>query len=259
MANDKTILSETLCNLQKLSPHRLSPHLEALLQHSIVYEEKLTKLCWEIYRCTDNLEELEQRLTELSDAGELYCMRRRTILDSMYGTTAANYARTGVTFPQKADISQDIQISHDALTNTLRLVMPELLPFKGKWSVYLPDKIRCALEKFEQEYQHRGGGKLKISPAFVLFIHHYGEEARARSLYRDYDNQEYSCVLNALHSTQIFNDSAATFINTQMAVPDDRSFTEIVITEVKRMLEVVNALDLSLYTDSQYKRQNGSP
>lgn len=245
--NNRSALEDTIEMIRSLPPGRLSKHLDALLHQTMTYEKKLVRLAREIYQFSENPQELERLLTELSDAGELYCLQRRSMIDAMCKTTSIHNGYASPVLPQRADISQDVSVSYDAASNTLRLTMPGLLPLKGKWSSYLPDKIRCALERFDREYRLQTGKKLKISPAFVLFIHHYGTEDREKGFYRDYDNQEYSSVLNALHSTGIFNDSAATHINMQMAVAGSNSFTEVAITDISRMMDLLEKRDLSLY------------
>lgn len=239
-----------LATIKKLPKTRISKHLEAFLDGTIAYSGKVAQLCRKLYVNVDNPENLMELLAELSNEGERYCYSRRICIDSMLET---------VCFPRKirypaglleANVSSFVSISYNEGANTLHITMPHLLPLKTKWNSYLPDKIRYALQQFDSNI---GQGKIRISPAFVLFIHHYNAHSRKCGYYRDYDNMEYSSVLNALHSTLIFNDNAATCITTQMAVPDSTSFTEVVVAPVEKMMDVLHSMDLSLYKTEDEK------
>ena len=245
-------LEETGELLSKLPPRISIPYLRALVGHTDQYEKKLISLVKEVYLYESNPEVLEEKLTQLSDAGELYCLRRRETLDGFCKIIRGGDPLSPV--PSQMDISQDIEIQYDAEESCLRVTMPELLPLKGKWSEYLPGKIRFAMERFSSQYNKEHGAPLKISPAFVLFVHHYDEHRRRAGTYRDYDNQEYSNVLNALHSTQIFNDSPATCITMQMAAKGEKSFTEVFAIPVSRMGNLLAKTDFCMYYMDEKKR-----
>ena len=240
-------LEELCAKIQTWPQRRVSPYLQTLLQHTKIYQKTLLHLVREVYFWADNPDGLRKSLTALSDAGELYCACRRRTLDDMCEAIQKNDLIHPISFPSRMDISQDIQINYDEEKKCLRVEMPGLLPLKGKWNEYLPGKVRYAIEVFSENYQQKHGRRLWLSPAFVLFNHHYGYSDSGYWHYRDYDNQEYSVVLNALQSTLIFNDSAATCVTMQMAVPDDKSFTEVIITPVDRMIELLRDMDFSMY------------
>lgn len=243
----KYSLEETCEALKKLPPRRLSKHLEAFLERTIAYKNNVARLCKEVYHNAENPEAITETLTKLANAGEYDCFLRRLTLDAMYQAAHCNNNCQTFHLPTQTDLSSDIQVSYQKETNTLHLVMPQLLPLKTKWNAYLPGKIRYALAAFDRAYQAQNATRLRISPAYLLFVHHYNNDSCTKGIYRDYDNMEYSCVLNALHSTHIFNDSASTHICTQMAVRDSKSFTEVYVTEVSGMAEVMQNVDLSLY------------
>lgn len=240
--------------LERRPASRTTPYLRALLGHTAVYEKSLIRLVDEAYQRTEDPHRLLETVTELSDAGELYCLRRRSTLDAMCSAIQKGDLIHPVPFPSQVDISQDLQIRYDQEAELLQIEMPGLLPLKGKWSTYLPNKIRYALGNFCEAYRREHGEPLRLAPAFVLFIHHYSQPDVAGGSYRDYDNMEFSSVLNALHSTQLFNDSAATCVTMQMAVPGSRSCTVVYITKVGRMLPLLEKLDFSLYCQGPGKR-----
>lgn len=247
----KSPLEETSELLSKLPPRISIPYLRALVGHTDQFEKKLIPLVKEIYFYESNPEILEEKLTQLSNAGELYCLRRR---ETLFGLCQMIWGGDPLSpIPSQLDISQDIEIRYNPEESCLRVTMPVLLPLKGKWSEYLPGKIRFAMEQFSAQYKKEHGAPLKISPAFVLFVHHYDEQKREDGTYRDYDNQEYSNVLNALHSTLIFNDSAATCITMQMAAKGEKSFTEVFVTPVNRMGDLLSNIDFCMYCEEENK------
>lgn len=247
----KSPLEETSELLSKLPPRISIPYLRALVGHTDQFEKKLIPLVKEIYFYESNPEILEEKLTQLSNAGELYCLRRRETLFGLCQMIRGGDPLSPI--PSQLDISQDIEIRYNPEESCLRVTMPVLLPLKGKWSEYLPGKIRFAMEQFSAQYKKEHGAPLKISPAFVLFVHHYDEQKREDGTYRDYDNQEYSNVLNALHSTLIFNDSAATCITMQMAAKGEKSFTEVFVTPVNRMGDLLSNIDFCMYCEEENK------
>ena len=238
-------LKETDEFLSKMPPNVSVPYLRALLGHAKEYEKNLIRLAKDAYYSEWNPELFTEALTQLSDAGELHCLWCRETLDGLCKMIRDGDPLSPI--PSQLDISQDIEIQYDSEESCLRVIMPVLLPLKGKWSEYLPGKIRFAMEQFSAQYKKEHGAPLRISPTFVLFVHHYDEKKRKAGTYRDYDNQEYSNVLNALRSTLIFNDSAATCITMQMASKGEKSFTEVFVTPVNRMGELLEKLDFSIY------------
>ncbi len=239
---------EELCEeIQAWPQRRVSPYLHTLLQDTKSYQKNLLRLVREAYFWSDSPDSLRESLTALSDAGELYCLRRRRTLDNMCKAIQKNDLIHPIPFPSQMDISQDIQISYDEETKRLRVEMPMLLPLKGRWNEYLPGKIRYTLGVFSENYRQEHGQRLRFSYAFVLFVHHYEKPRPGQWYYRDYDNQEYSVVLNALQSTLIFNDGPTTSVTMQMAVPDGKSFTEVIITPVDRMMNLLRDMDFSMY------------
>ena len=60
-------------------------------------------------------------------------------------------------------------------------------------------------------------------------------------------------MLNALHSTLIFNDSAATCITMQMAAKGEKSFTEVFVTPVNRMGDLLSNIDFCMYCEDGNK------
>lgn len=116
-------------------------------------------------------------------------------------------------------------------------------------AAFLPGKIQCAIEKFIRKYQETHDGKiLRFSPAFVVFTHHYNRKKRNASIsMTDYDNTEFSAVLNALHYTRIFNDDPTSIILMQSAVFGRRDYTEVNIVPVLRKNELLQSIDFSLY------------
>ena len=249
MSND--MLKETDEFLSKMPPNASVPYLRALLGHAKVYEKNLIRLAKDAYYSEWNPELFTEALTQLSDAGELHCLWCRETLDGLCKMIRNGDSLSPI--PSQLDISQDIEIRYNPEESCLRVTMPVLLPLKGKWSEYLPGKIRFAMEQFSAQYKKEHGTPLKISPAFVLFVHHYDEQKREDGTYRDYDNQEYSNVLNALHSTLIFNDSAATCITMQMAAKGEKSFTEVFVTPVNRMGELLSNIDFCMYCEEENK------
>ena len=116
-------------------------------------------------------------------------------------------------------------------------------------AAFLPGKIQCAMEKFIRKYQETHDGKiLRFSPAFVVFTHHYNRKKRNASIsMTDYDNTEFSAVLNALHYTRIFNDDPTSIIIMQSGVFGRRDYTEVNIVPVSRRSELFQSIDFSLY------------
>ncbi len=250
MSND--MLKETDEFLSKMPPNASVPYLRALLGHAKEYEKNLIRLAKDAYYSEWNPELFTEALTQLSDAGELHCLWCRETLDGLCKMIRGGDPLSPI--PSQLDISQGIEIRYNPEESCLQVTMPVLLPLKGKWSEYLPGKIRFAMEQFSAQYKKEHGAPLRISPTFVLFVHHYDKKKRKAGTYRDYDNQEYSNVLNALRSTLIFNDSAATCITMQMAAEGEKSFTEVLITPVSRMGNLLAKTDFCMYYMDEKKR-----
>ena len=127
-----TDLLEELCvKIQTWPQRRVSPYLQTLLQHTKIYQKNLLHLVWEVYFWADNPDGLRKSLTALSDAGELYCARRRRTLDDMCEAIQKNDLIHPISFPSRMDISQDIQINYDEEKNVCELKCLDCFPSRA--------------------------------------------------------------------------------------------------------------------------------
>lgn len=254
MEKNMDLVSQTADRIRSLPRSKLSSYLVNLLEQEMFFADKICKQAIAAHCSQGGTAADEARaLTELVNLNERRCLHYRETADHMSRAINTDVipANAGIPMPTGVDFSNDIEFSYEEKTNTLRVKMPVLLPLKPKWNSYIPDKVRNAIEQFDMRYRERTGKRIYFPHALVVLVHHYDDEKRARSHYRDYDNQEWSWTLNALHSKGMFNDSAATMLVMQMAVPDIKSFTEVVITDAERILATITDIcpdiDVSIY------------
>ena len=238
--------------IKALPVTKASKFLINLLEQEYFFAGKLLKHCMDVYTSMggSKYDQLNS-ITELVNTNERRCRLFRQVIDGMCNSLGATSTVNNQRMPKKADISEGTEFSYDEETNTLRVKFPILLPLKPTWNNYIPDKLRCGLEFFDEEYRAKTGKRIHFNHALVLLIHHYDDEKRVKSYYRDFDNQEWSSALNALHSRAMFNDAATTMISMQMASPNTTSFTEVLITDAERILDSIKLIDpkidISLY------------
>lgn len=244
--------------IRSLPPNRVSAYLINLMETESQLAKKLSDLCLKAYYSNSGSDEdLFNALNDVVSENERRCLHFRNSLDSIYHVADLGDGTRRVQIPKKADFTQDMALEFDEERNILRVTLPMMLPFKPAWNAYLPDKVRRKMEFFADDYWQKHGRKVEFNDAFVLLIHHFGIEKRGRRLYRDYDNNEWSWLLNALHTNVIFNDSPATMIVMQMAVEAEESFTEVLITDAARALDTIRAIDPNIDL-SIYERASGS-
>ena len=244
--------AETLTEIKSLPPSLATPYIQELAKQTMLYDCKLAKLLkqmndayWNFRADSDSA---VNTATEIYNAIELNCLTSRAVLQELWRSMQMRGIRQGCLIPAP-DISAGISISFDEKKQHLHIEMPSILPVDGTMAAFLPGKIQCAMEKFIRKYQETHDGKiLRFSPAFVVFTHHYNRKKRNVSIsMTDYDNTEFSAVLNALHYTRIFNDDPTSIILMQSAVFGRRDYTEVNIVPVLRKKELLQSMDFSLY------------
>jgi hypothetical protein len=252
---------QAIAHIRSRPANRITAELLDLMKQESDFAKKIIKHCVDAYDgVASEPEVLLAALTALANDNELRCLRYRAILDEIYRNGVRDEAGRKAPMPIQADFSADMELSYSEEHRVLRVKLPLLLPLKPAWNAYLPDKVRRRVEQFTDEYKAKAWNERqkyeipRFSRALVILIHHYDEEKRVKHYYRDYDNQETSWIINALHSQRLFSDSAAMMIFMNMAVKDSESFTEILVTDACRALPVIRgidpAIDTSLYETS---------
>jgi len=247
--------------IKSLPVTKATRFLVNVLEQECFFAGKLVKQCKNVYYSQGgSAHDQLDAITEMVNTNERRCLAFRQSVDDMCRTTGVTSSISDKKLPQKVDITEDTEFSYDEKTNTLRVKFPILLPLKPTWNRYIPDKIRRGIEMFDEEYKAKTGNQILFNHALVLLIHHYDDEKRVENYYRDFDNQEWSSTLNALHASAMFNDAATTMISMQMASPDTTSFTEVVITDVERVLDIIGIVaphaDTSFYQKKGLELQN---
>lgn len=250
--NTKPKKPDSLTDIKSLPVSLATPYIQELAKHTMLYDRKLAKLLKQMNDAYQNFradsDSAVNTATEIYNAIELNCLTSRAIMQDLWRSMQMRGIRQGCLIPDP-DISEGINISFDEKKQHLHIEMPPILPVDGTMAAFLPEKIRCAMEKFSRKYQETHNGKiLRLSPAFVVFTHHYNWNKKNASIsMTDYDNTEFSAVLNALHYTRIFNDDPTSIILMQSAVFGRRDYTEVNIVPVSRRSELFQSIDFSLY------------
>lgn len=246
--------SDSLTDINSLPVSLATPYIQELAKQAMLYDHKLAKLLKAM-----NLAYLNFRsdpkcavdaATEIYNAVELNCMTNRMILLELWRSLQLRGRWQGHII-QEPDISDGISIFYDEKKQHLRVEMPSILPIDGTAAAFLPEKVRCAMEKFTREYQESHNGTiLRLSPALVVFTYYYNREKKNAFIsMKDYDNIEFSSVLNALHFTRIFNDDPTNMVIMQSAALSTRDYTEVNIVPVSHRNELLQSIDFSLYEE----------
>ena len=250
--NTKSKKPDSLTDIKSLPVSLATPYIQELAKHTMLYDRKLAKLLKQMNDAYQNFradsDSAVNTATEIYNAIELNCLTSRAIMQDLWRSMQMRGSWQGCLIPDP-DISDGISISFDEKSQHLHIEMPPILPVDGTMAAFLPGKIRCAMEKFSREYQETHNGKiLRLSPAFVAITHHYNRKKKNASIsMTDYDNTEFSAVLNALHFTRIFNDDPASIVLMQSAAFGRRDYTEVNIVPVSRKNELLQSIDFSLY------------
>lgn len=248
----KSPKADPLTDIKSLPVSLATPYIQELAKQAMLYDRKLAKLLKKMNSAYLNFSVdsdcAVDTASEIYNAVELNCLTSRMILQELWRSLRMRSSWRGHVI-REPDISEGISISYDEKKRHLHIEMPPLLPIDGTMAAFLPGKIRCAMEKFSREYQESHNGMiLRVSPAFVVFTHHYDRKEKNTSIsMTDYDNTEFSAVLNALHSTRIFNDDPTSIILMQTAAFSRRDYTEVNIVPVSRRNELLQNIDFSLY------------
>lgn len=246
--------SDSLTDIGSLPVSLATPYIQELARQAMQYDCKLAKLLKKMNNIYLNFQGdsdlAVNAATEIYNAVELNCLTNRMILLELWRSLQLRGRWQGQII-QEPDISDGISIFYDEKKQHLRIEMPSMLPIDGTLAAFLPAKIRCAMEKFSREYQGTHNGKiLCLSPAFVVFTHHYNRERKNVFMsMKDYDNIESSSVLNALHFTRIFNDDPTNMVIMQSAALSTRDYTEVNIVPVSHRNELLQSIDFSLYEE----------
>ena len=243
---------ESLTEIKSLPPSLATPYIQELAKQTILYDRKLTKLLKAMNSAYQNFQadsgSAISTAIEIYNAVEMNCLTSRAILLELWRSLQLRGRWQGLLI-QDPDLSDEINISFDSEKQHLHIEMPPMLPSDGTMASFLPGKIRCAMEKFSRQYQEAHAGKiLRISPAFVVITHHYDRKKKNAFIsMTDYDNTEFSAILNALHFTRIFNDDPTSIVVMQSAAFSRHDYTEINIVPVSRRSELFQSIDFSLY------------
>lgn len=248
---------DSLADIKSLPVSLATPYIQELAKQTMLYERKLAKLLKKMNGAYQNFnadsDTAVNTAIEIYNAVELSCLTNRTILQELWRSLQMRGRWQGAMI-QEIDLSEGIEISFNEEKQQLHIEMPPILPVNGNMAAFLPEKIRYAMKRFNQEYQEKHDGKiLRLSPAFVVFTHHYDRKKTNSFIsMTDYDNTEFSAVLNALHFTRIFNDDPASIVLMQSAALGRRDYTEVNIVPVSRKEELLKSIDFSLYKRRAY-------
>lgn len=193
----------------------------------------------------ENQQAVNDLIVKLAQNGEEQMSHRRDVL-TMLAREMKDTPLIPPLPPPEAQ-GEPVHIDYCAEKNILRIEMPGILPLRTtKGNQYLPAKIRHHMTGFMKERIIDGAPQIRISPAFVVFAHHYLGGANSPKL-KDYDNLERKRVLDALQCTSIFYDNPAVMVFLDLMVEDTRDFTEVLVAPFAIMNEVISELDFGVY------------
>lgn len=171
-----------------------------------------------------------QQLYELSGQVELLCKELREAMTEFYD----DLQLTGV-WPVLRPYPFATQVKVTVEKDSLRLILPEMLPFPIGGSVYyLHEQVKGALEKLIRE--RKLSRPLFNERCALVYLHHYDAGKPARHL-RDYDNVEHRCITNALAALTMWGDGPGCMVSLDVLAPGDHDFTEIRILPLSRFQE----------------------
>lgn len=171
-----------------------------------------------------------QQLYELSGQVELLCKELREAMTEFYD----DLQLTGV-WPVLRPYPFAAQVKATVEKDSLRLILPEMLPFPIGGSVYyLHEQVKGALEKLIRE--RKLPWPLFNERCALVYLHHYDAGKPARRL-RDYDNVEHRCITNALAALTMWGDGPGCMVSLDVLAPGGHDFTEIRILPLSRFRE----------------------
>ena len=238
-------MKEYIDQLRDLTENASTPISEELLwelERTEQFERRLDIFSQVLPESPDR----EQVIGQMAQATErfIYDLRRsyRNLIDMV------SQEESGPDWKSHANqlgISDAIQIRYDGDQELLQVKTPSLLPINTRYSYTLPEAVAQAVCRFQDQYTQAHGRMLRMGPVIVVLVHHISTQHKRR--YRDYDNIEFSAVLNALQTSLIFNDSPRACTIFHMAVEDAQFSTEFLITPIRRWEDLFRQLDFSLY------------
>ena len=216
--------------------------LDLLREHT---ENRITRMKKHVERI-DSLEPnhssnaVYMELANISRQAELLAQEMRAVVVELHaGLEALGLVPQYIPLPN----APDVQISEK--DGIFKIKMDGMLPFSSKGGVYyLHEKLYIALS----DYCSRNA---LLTPLFdsrcaIVFLHHYNtEQSKVRHI-RDYDNLEYSCVLNAIAQHFLWDDNPESYVSVHEIVADSSNFTEVLIMKIsdfKHLVSSENELD----------------
>lgn len=192
-------------------------------------------------------------LSRLAQKSEIHTRRYREdlrLLRSCVQDDGEVGERYAISYPKAfaEKFGDPVDIDYIPEKEVLRIEISGMLPFALKdGASYHLGKLDLFLKEYQKKWYGEKGCEISLSPAAVVFVHHYDRNVSWHNYVRDYDNQERRGIINTLQNSSILSDNPTRMIDMNMAVSDERTFTEILITTVMRYPELLKELDFSVY------------